>query len=183
MKTRTLNYKLDKSIFYFFIIGIYLSFKYLHRLADSNELLFLFSPVSKVIQLVSGYSYSIMLDGSFGFSELNIIIDKSCSGFNLFALCFILLSCLMVQHFDKTVQHISALVIAGIVAYFFTIAVNATRILVSISLEEQIASLFSIESNIAHTLIGITNNLSFLILIYLIAENFLIKLTSHERPI
>jgi len=163
--------------YYLIAVGLFILLKFGFTLADNNDLTFLLKPTDKLVGLLTG-SHSVYLSDSGYFHEhLNIIIDKSCSGFNFWILSFLLFTYLTVKHFDRTLSKILTIPTALIGAYLLTIFVNTSRIFASILVQTQTKSIFLNQQYIIHEAIGITTNLTFLILAYVLIE----KLIIHKR--
>jgi exosortase K len=170
--------QINKNIpYYLTTVGLFILMKFGFTIAGNNDLTFLLKPTEKLIGLLTG-SQSVYLSESGYFHEhLNIIIDKSCSGFNFWILCFLLFTYLTVRHFDKSIHKFLTIPTALFGAYVLTIFVNTSRIFVSIVVQSQTKSIFLNHQDIIHEAIGITTNLTFLILAYVLIENFL----NHKR--
>lgn len=163
--------------YYLTAVGLFLLLKFGYTLADNNDLTFLLKPTDNLVGLLTG-SHSVYLSGNGYYHEpLNIIIDKSCSGFNFWVLCFLLFTYLIVKYFDKPLHKILTIPAALIGAYLLTIFVNTSRIFVSIIVQTQTKNIFLNEPHIIHEAIGIITNLTFLILAYILIEKLLI----HKR--
>jgi exosortase K len=163
--------------YYLTVVGLFILMKFGFTLSDNNELTLLLKPTDKLVGLLTG-SKSVYLSESGYFHEhLNIIIDKSCSGFNFWILCFLLFTYLTVKHFAKSIHKFLTIPTALFVAYLLTIFVNTSRIFVSIVVQFQTKSIFINHQHIIHEVIGITTNLTFLILTYVLIEKFL----THKR--
>ena len=161
--------------YYVTAVGLFILLKFGFTLADNNDLTFLIKPTDKLVGLLTG-SHSVYLSESGYYHEhLNIIIDKSCSGFNFLILCFLLFTYLTVKHFDKTLSKILTVPTALIGAYLLTIFVNTSRIIASIVVQTQTKNIFLNQQYIIHEAIGIITNLSFLILAYILLDKFLIN--------
>ncbi|MEP2448595.1 MAG: exosortase K [Balneola sp.] len=169
---------INKNITYYFIaVGLFILLKFGFTLADNNDLIFLLKPTDKLVELLTG-SYSIYLPVSGYYHEhLDIIIDKSCSGFNFWVLSFLLFTYLTLKHVDNTLSRILTIPTALIGAYLLTIFVNTSRIFASIVVQNQTKNIFLNQQHIVHEAIGIITNLSFLILAYVLIEKLLI----HKR--
>lgn len=165
----------NKDIIYYFIAAVlFVLLKFGYTLSDNNDLIFLLKPTDKIVGLLTG-SHSIYLPASGYYHEyLNIVIDKSCSGFNFWVLCFLLFTYLTVKHVEKTLSKILTIPTALIGAYLLTIFVNASRIFASIVVQTQTKNIFLNQQHIVHEAIGIITNLTFLILAYVLIEKFLI---------
>jgi len=169
----------NKNILYYLTaVGLFILLKFGYTLADNSDLTFLIKPTDKLVGLLTG-SHSIYLSESGYYNEhLNIIIDKSCSGFNFWILCFLLFTYLTVKYSDKTLNKILTIPTALIGAYLLTIFVNTSRIFASIVLQTQTKNIILNHQHILHEAIGIITNLTFLILAYVLIEKLLI----HKRP-
>lgn len=161
--------------YYVTAVGLFILLKFGFTLADNNDLTFIIKPTDKLVGLLTG-SHSVYLSESGYYHEhLNIIIDKSCSGFNFLILCFLLFTYLTVKHFDKALSKILTVPTALIGAYLLTIFVNTSRIIASIVVQTQTKNIFLNQQYIIHEAIGIITNLSFLILAYILLDKFLIN--------
>ena len=163
--------------YYVTAVGLFILLKFGFTLADNNDLTFLIKPTDKLVGLLTG-SHSIYLSDSGYFHEhLNIIIDKSCSGFNFWILSFLLFTYLSVKHFDKTLSKILTIPTSLFGAFLLTIFVNTSRIFASIVVQTKTKSILLNQQHIVHEAIGIITNLTFLILAYVLIE----KLLTHKR--
>ncbi len=163
--------------YYLTAVGIFILLKFGFTLSNNNDLTFLLKPTDELVGFLTG-SQSVYLSESGYFHEhLNIIIDKSCSGFNFWILNFLLFTYLTVQYFDKTLSKILTVPIALMGAYLLTIFVNTSRIFASIVVQAQTKSLFLNQQHIVHEAIGVITNLTFLILTYVLID----KILTHKR--
>ena len=172
----------NKNILYYLTaVGLFILLKFGYTLADNSDLTFLIKPTDKLVGLLTG-SHSIYLSESGYYHEhLNIIIDKSCSGFNFWILCFLLFTYLTVKYSDKTLNKILTIPTALIGAYLLTIFVNTSRIFASIVLQTQTKNIILNHQHILHEAIGIITNLTFLILAYVLIEKLLIHKRSNAK--
>lgn len=172
----------NKNIPYFLTaVGFFILLKFGFTLADNNDLTLLLKPTDKFVGLLTGSQSVYISDNGYFHEHLNIIIDKSCSGFNFWILCFLLFAYLTVKHFDKSIQKSLSLPTSLFVAYVLTIFVNTSRIFVSIVVQSQTKSIFLNHQHIIHEAIGITTNLTFLILAYVLIEKFLTHKRYHAK--
>ncbi|MGB1205019.1 MAG: exosortase K [Chitinophagales bacterium] len=166
----------NKNIIYYLIaMALFVLLKFGYTIADTNDLNFLLQPTNKLVEILTGLQSIYSIENGYYYAQLNIVINKSCSGFNFWLLCFLMLTFLSVNYFNKTIHKVSAFVFCFIAAYLLTIFVNSSRIFASIVLLNPSISTFHIKQPIIHESIGILTNLVFLILIYLIAEKILQK--------
>ncbi len=168
-------------IYYLLLIGIFLLFKIWFIYADNNSLAFILKPTSKLVGLVTGSS-SIYLDESgYYFQDTNIIIDKSCSGFNFWLLCYTMLFFLVLESLQKNLHKLLAIPAVILVAYILTILVSTSRIFVSLTIQNLLISFLQIEQHIIHEAIGMITNLTFLILFFFTAKKYFTKLELNEQ--
>lgn len=154
-----------------FILFIVLKVGY--RYAGTEALDFLLNPTNKIVGLLTGLPSTYTQNSGYFYEQLNVVIDKSCSGYNFGLLCFLMLTFLLLKHTATTLQKVSALCFSIIGAYILTIAVNSARIFASITIQSQDVSFLNIDPKLIHQAIGITTNLTFLVLIYLLIERVL----------
>lgn len=88
--------------YYLTAVGLFILLKFAFTLADNEDLFFLLKPTDILVGLLTGSRSVYLQDSGYFHEQLNILIDKSCSGFNFWALCFLLFTYLTVRHFDKT---------------------------------------------------------------------------------
>lgn len=162
--------------YYLTAIGLFILLKFVFANADNNDLKFLLSPTNTIVELLTGSQSVFNQENGYFFEHLNIIIDKSCSGFNFWLLCFLMLTFLIIKYLKNSKGKIIALMVSFISAYFITMMVNSSRIFASIIIQNQNYSF--VNQPIVHESIGIVTNLTFLILIYILVEGALIKRNS-----
>ncbi len=168
--------------YYLTSVGLFILLKFGFKFADNNDLIFLIKPTDKLVGLFTG-SHSVFLSDRGYFHEyLNIIIDKSCSGFNFWVLCFLLIIYQTVKYFDKTLSKILTIPAALIGAYILTILINTSRIIASIIVQEQAIHFLPERPHlILHEAVGIVINLTFLVLTYLLIEKLFIHKRHHAK--
>lgn len=148
--------------------------KFGYTLADNDNLIFLLKPTDKIVGLLTGSRSVYFSDKGYYHDNLNILIEKSCSGSNFLLLCFCMLTFLFLKYADKTIFKFLSIPFALVVSYLLTIFVNASRIFVSIIMQQQANNFLANRPHlILHEIVGVITNLTFLILIYIVSENFL----------
>lgn len=166
-----------KNIPYFLTaVGLFILAKFGYTVADTANLTFLLSPTVKLVELLTGAQAVYLSENGYYFESLNILVEKSCSGFNFWVLCFLLFTYLLIRYFDKPLKKVLIIPCSIICAYLLTIFVNSSRIFVSIVVQDK-ANLFLPERPhlILHEIVGIITNLTFLVLAYYLLEKRLIK--------
>lgn len=164
--------------FYFTAAGLFILLKFGFKLAENNDLSFLLKPTDKLVGFMTGSQSVYISDSGYFHEHLNIIIDKSCSGFNFWILCFLLFTYLTVRHFEKPIHKLFAIPTAFAIAYILTIFVNTFRIFASIVAQVQADKFLSKTLHLLlHEIVGVITNLTFLILAYVFIE----KLLTHKQ--
>jgi exosortase K len=158
-------------------VGLFILLKFGFTVADNNDLTFLLKPTDKFVGLLTGSQSIYLADNGYYHNNLNVLIDKSCSGFNFWVLCFLIFTYLTVRYFDKHFHKTLTIPFALIGAYLLTIFVNTSRIFASIVAQTLTKNIFLNQQHIIHEAIGIITNLTFLILAYILIEKLLI----HKR--
>ncbi|AXT50921.1 exosortase K [Aquimarina sp. BL5] len=173
---------LDKNLpYYIFGIFLFLVFKLGFKYASHEELIFLIKPTDTLINSLTGSTSVYIENDGYYNNHLDILIDKSCAGFNFWILSFLMIMFLLLKYTNSHFKKIVSILIALIFAFFLTITVNTSRIFVSIVTQNKLSSLSNIETSVIHESIGILINLSFLIITYLILEKIIIKYKSHAK--
>ena len=159
--------------YYLTAVGLFVLLKVGFSFADNNDLGFLLRPTDKLVGLVYGSQSVFLADHGFFHEKMNIVIEKSCSGFNYMILCFLLFAYLGLKYFDKQLHKIFTILTALFSAYLFTAFVNASRIISSIIVRNQTVGFFSEKQSLLHEAVGITTYFSFLVLTYYLTEKIL----------
>lgn len=172
----------DKKPYYLVAIGFFILLKFGYTVANNDNLMFLIKPIDAIVGILTGSHSIYFSDKGYYHEGLNILIGKSCSGFNFMLLCFCMLAFLFLKYADKALFKILTLPFALIIAYFLTVFVNASRIFVSIIIQQQANSFLPDRPHlILHEIVGVLTNLTFLILIYIALEKFLTNKYPNEK--
>lgn len=166
--------------YYIIAIGIFLILKLAFTTAGINHLTFLLGPTNKIIEVLTGSHSVFIQDTGYFHQGLNIVIEKSCSGFNFWILCFVMLSFLSIKYFESVSGKMMAMSLSFIVSFTLTILVNSSRIFTALIIQTQGSSIT--KQPIIHEGIGVATNLTYLILIYLCFEKLLAKHISNAKP-
>jgi len=173
------NQTLNKQIPFYLAAGIlFLLLKLFHNIADHDALQFLLWPTSKLVAIMTTDPGNYLPETGYFHKKLNIIINKSCSGFNFWLICFLMLYSLGIQRIKKSRDKALWLAVSLFLAYGLTFFVNSARILIATFIKR---SEWIPKTNWLHQAEGVFTYLFFLILIFLIAD-FLFKKYSHEKP-
>lgn len=149
--------------------------KYLHTLSQTQDLLIILWPVKSFLQMLF-HTPSVYRESGFYFPELNIFLDKSCSGAHFFILAFCVFSSTTPHHLFQTKHSVLLFAGAFVFAYWLTIAVTTSRVVIAIFLLPLRSSFPWIASHWFHQAQGAFVYLSTLLLAYLILKHSFIKL-------
>ncbi|HMV41332.1 MAG TPA: exosortase K [Leptospiraceae bacterium] len=117
--------------FYLLVIGIsFIILKLFYKIADNSDLLFLLKPISFIIDVFTNSDSFFSLESGYYYPDLQITIDKSCSGFQFWLLTSTFFG---FQFFWKRTSN-SFLILPMLIlaTYFLTIIANISRILITI---------------------------------------------------
>lgn len=173
---------MNKNIPYYLIaLGLFIILKLGYTLADNNDLILLLKPTDQLVGFLTGSDAVFLPESGYFHEKLNIIIDKSCSGFNFWALSFLIFTYLITRYVERSATKIMVIPITLIGAYLLTIVVNASRIYVSIVVQSQTKDTLANHQHSIHEVLGIATNLTFLILGYILTERFLTYKKHHAK--
>lgn len=162
----------NRNIPYFIVVAVLFFFlKYVFSNTETDNLTFLLYPTNKLLELFTGTSSVYISEVGYFYQEMNITVEKSCSGFNFWILCFALFSFLMINNTNR--YKVLFLFLSLIISYVMTIFVNASRIFVSLIVCDFSKSVFPLQQHLIHEAVGVIIYLSFLILVYLLLDKFL----------
>ena len=167
--------------YYLTAIGLFILLKFGFTLAGNDDLIFLLKPTDTLVGLLTGSHSVYFPDNGFYHEKLNIVIEKSCSGFNFWILSFLIFTYLALKYFEKPLHKILTLPTALVCTYVLTVFVNASRIFVSVIVRNQTLNIFPNQQYLIHEAVGIITNLSFLILTYYWIEKFLKHKKNHAK--
>lgn len=168
---------LKNRIYFFLASALFIILKFAHANAENNDLYFLLKPLNQIVGFVLDSSSVYYQDIGFYHKALNITIDKSCSGFNFLLLSFLIIYISSLKVLKSHFQKIVGIPLALIIAFVFTLFVNASRILTSILIEKKT----NLNYSWLHETEGTFIYVSFLILLYLFVNHIQHKIHSHEK--
>jgi len=178
MKIRSMRFSF-KLMNHMAIIACFVLFKISYTYASTDDLLVLLKPVNYIVSYMAGVR-SVYTGNGFYFSDFNILINKSCSGFNFMLIAFIVFYYQLSKLSRLPRERLMASFASFAIAYLVTIMVNSSRIVSSILVQSSITDLGTYHG-IIHECIGILNNLTFLILTYALIETLISKKRHHEK--
>ena len=163
-----------KYILFIITAIIFIVLKLSFRLMDNDDLQFLLYPTNRIIEIVSGSKGIYAMETGYWHSGLNMLIDKSCSGFNFFLISFLM----FVYTFSRIndLKFYWIIPIAVVSAYLLTICANVSRILIYLVLMKQnIPARMDTENIWLHRAEGILVYVSLLIISFVVINRIIIK--------
>lgn len=100
--------------------------KFVYAFVDTDTLQFLLMPSNKLIEIITGSKAIYSASAGYFHSQLNIVIDKSCSGYNFWLIGFLMASFLLIR--SQSVKFIWVIPVALLASYLFTVLANVSRI-------------------------------------------------------
>lgn len=167
--------------YYLTATGLFLLLKFGYTLADTAQLAFLLQPTDQLVGLLTGSSSEYLTGEGYYHDRLNVLIDKSCAGFNFWVLCFLVFTYLACKYLKRPFHKALSIPSALVCAYFLTLFVNASRIFAAIVVQNQTRSGWPDQQHLLHEAVGIITYLSFLILTYYLVERLFIQLQHHAK--
>lgn len=168
-------------LFYSIAVIFFIALKFIFKNFDNQQLYFLLKPTNSLVEISTNSHSFFSNDLGFYHEKFNIIIDKSCSGYNLLLMIFLMLSFLGIKNFKKNWLKFFSIPASLFLAYSMTVFVNASRIFASILLQKKFAFFQFVNAKVLHESIGIFVNVFFLILIYLFVEFIINKHFIYEK--
>ncbi|MTI32397.1 exosortase K [Xanthovirga aplysinae] len=167
MENLSLNIKTSQNApYYLCVLLLVVVFKFYFRHADNDAFLFLLQPTNHIISFIMGSPSIYSNDRGFFHEQLNMVIDKSCSGFTFWNLCYTLILFNLLNNIRTNRKKLVLFPLALLAGYALTVFVNASRILLLLFLQRYI----DISLGWVHEALGSFIYLSFLIFLYLSLE-------------
>ncbi|HEX2955090.1 MAG TPA: exosortase K [Bacillota bacterium] len=142
------------------------------KAATLEQMKALLAPVACAVRLFLASPFELGPAGYF-YPELHIIIGKSCSGANFFLVLFALLVFLYVPTAKGVWRKVLYWGEALILSYFVTLAANASRILMAVSMRSYFAGT-GVQDKF-HMILGMVVYLFYLVLTRLMADKLMRK--------
>jgi exosortase K len=104
--------------------------KLLYPSASTEDLKLFVQPTAEIISIVNHQAFTCTPNGFF-FSEVKVLIDKSCSGFNFFIIALCVFASIVPYHYLTKRQCAALMSALVVVTYVITICVNTSRIVIA----------------------------------------------------
>ncbi len=161
--------------YYLIAIGLFVLLKFWIGTFENDKLIFLLKPTDKIFELVTGTHSEYNSESGFYYGKFNIVIDKSCSGYNFLLLCFVMLYFQIIKYAKQFKFKLLLLFGSLSIAYVLTILINSSRIIISVVFQNAKFDFLNLEPHIIHESIGVITYLSFLLITYFLTEKILNK--------
>lgn len=158
---------------------IFVFAKFWFREAHNSDLLFLLSPTNWGVELFLGTRSVFTADLGYLFADLNIAIEKSCSGFNFLVISWLMACYTMIssEELRSKVNVWLMIPIALILAYLATLLANISRITIyTVLMRQRITTLLDPNDTWLHLAEGVLVYFSFLLLFYFLLNRLITKL-------
>lgn len=144
---------------------VFAIFKFIYVFLDTDLLQFLLMPTNKLIEVITGSQGEYSCGTGYFHPQLNIVVDKSCSGYNFWLIGFLLASFVLIK--SQKVQFIWIIPTALLASYVFTILANVSRISgYMLLMKSGLVQYFDAGNTWLHQTEGIFVYLSFLIMFF-----------------
>lgn len=146
--------------------------KLLLRQSNADDLYFMLAPVSSIIEVAGNYHAQFIPRTGFLFPDLNVIINKSCSGATFMLTAVLPAGYLLLNHSGNIKSFFKTLPLALLFVYVLTILANTTRILTAIRLGGTSFSIGNMAPGKLHESLGMIIYLFYLISAFLLTEKW-----------
>ena len=161
----------------------FVALKLIYRSLSAEQLEIMLRPVAEFTGFVTGSTVVNTGDRGFLLPGIDILIDRSCSGFNFMTICFVLLSLQAIRHFKKLSLMLLSIPAALTLAYILMMIANTSRVLISVMVQHQLDGILQPGPHYkAHHATGVFTYLFFLITIFLVSEFITKKSKLYETP-
>ena len=161
----------NKNILYYSVVtGVFILLKLSFIYASNSDLVFLLKPTNFLIEFITNSQPQYLESNGYFYQKLNILIDKSCSGYNFWLVSYVMLAFLAISVLKNRTHKTIAIPLFLLITYLLTIFVNSSRILISVVLRDSELIIIDEKPVWLHQLEGSFVYLFFLICIYLIFE-------------
>lgn len=167
--------------FYLTVLVTFLILKYSFTLADNENLFFLLWPTNKIVIYFTSSPSQFINEKGYFFENLNIIIDKSCSGYNFWLILFLMISSLVPKYLKTNYSKLIVLPGLLLISYMITVFVNSSRIVFSILLQNLLPDNFENQYTWLHQTEGTFVYLLYLLIIYSGCDFVLKKLPQYNE--
>ncbi|SBW05187.1 exosortase K [uncultured Dysgonomonas sp.] len=148
---------------------------------ETDNIRFLLSPTNKAIELISGSDAIYNNASGYFYPQMNMVINKSCSGFNFLLISFLMIAFVFIK--TSIIKGGLVIPISFLLAYMITLIANISRITgYMLIMNTGFYSASGLPDKLIHQAEGIFVYLSFLIFGYLLLNQIINKIQrNHEK--
>jgi len=151
-------------------------------MTDHDQLFFILKPTNGLVEIFTGSPSFYDATIGYYYPNLNITIEKSCSGFNFWLLAFVLSAFVSLNYLQSKKAKAFIIPVMLVVSYLLTLFVNASRIVTSLAANSMTSAWYDHPVTWLHQAEGAFIYLMFLILFYSSLQFFYSKnFTRHEK--
>jgi exosortase K len=144
------------------VLGGALSLKFYYSTASVNQLHWILTPTTLLVEFVTGRSFAFESHAGYMSSDHTFLIAASCAGVNFLITAFLMLSIRK--------RGWMLLPVLAVVAYVATVVANAVRISIALYLQQTPLRLGSLDANQLHRLEGVFVYFGFLLLLFVLSD-------------
>ena len=154
-----------------FVVGLCaLALKVHYSLASPDQLRWILSPTTWLVEFLSGRSFSFESHAGYMSSEHTFLIAASCAGVNFMIAAFLMLTLrVLVAQRTKPLSW-SFVPVTAAMAYASTIIANTVRICIALEMQRDSFHLELLDRNELHRLEGIVVYFAFLLVLFIATE-------------
>jgi len=171
--------KIKPYFFHGIILILAVFSKLTYSYATNDSLFFILKPLSSIVSFLISSDFIYINESGFYFENLNITIDKSCSGINFWIISFVVFSFSFLRLARSNFKKFLSIPILLVLTFIFTLFANTSRILTSIIISKQT----NLDYPWLHQAEGIFIYLSLLILVYTILNHSRFKLNNYDEKL
>lgn len=147
-----------------------LALKFYYSTATPDELLWILTPTTRLVELFSGRSFAFESLAGYMSSDHRFVIAVSCAGVNFLVTSFLLLE--LRRLWRQRMQPVSWHFIprSAALAYLTTLIANTVRICIALEMQRHSVKASWLTGNQLHRLEGIVVYFGFLLLLFLVTE-------------
>ncbi len=156
--------------FILLVVLIFLAGKYFYSLSTLDDVLFLVKPTTILVEGLLGVPSTFMANEGFYFSQYQIIINRSCSGFNLALIIFLMFTVIIYRRGYPLGLKMALLPMALLSGFASTVLINGFRIFSLTVLKKWEYTYPILQTHIFHEGMSILINLCYLITLYILVD-------------
>ena len=156
-----------------------LALKFFYSKASPDELRWILSPTTKLVELLSGRAFSFESHAGYMSSDHSFLIAASCAGVNFLLTAFLMLTLKQLWNSRAKAPRWQFLPLTAGIAYVTTIVANTVRIYVALQMQGWRSE--GLNHNEIHRIEGIVVYFGFLLLLYWLTEPARSKETMLQR--